>query len=486
MKCLTQQHQLLTALVSLIGLLSLSENALASCKGVLGRTITGYDYHTASLGVGRINIINNYLQPVGSTLASGMSNYNNIRLGGLANSGDDKVLLTCTKQSDKANLAWVFANNGDSRIGGFYEIPGYPGYYATQFPYVAIKMTFADTGEVFSRMWQKSALKVVTEDTSNGGFVIRKRHLPKITATLIKWSGTYGSKTDAHGNKVSGSWCHGTGNETFIPTSQTSNANQIWTADYHAISGLGNIRGCGQPNGYINLHGTGGYEAKVGTDSNKNFYAWEYSIPVGLNGTPAALFSYTPSCVIRTATPYVAFPTVTVNQLKSGQTVSKNFNVILECDDTMNTAITTSSVSVGLQPSMSAFNHAKNLGLIDNATGGITHLVSDDYGASGIAQGVGIKLTNADGNAINFVNWDGCIPVNSGSTTYCPKFSTLSQLRAAGWDPVMSASTEVMHNYVTATKMYIKTYTATLGQINNIEPTIGKFKATATVLVRLP
>lgn len=456
----------------------------AACSGVLGRTITGYDYDTASIGVGRINIISNYLQPIGTTLAVGISNYNTIRKGGLSNLSDNDVVLTCTSQSDKNNLAWAFATNGDSRIGGFYEIPGYPGYYATQFPYVAIKLSFADTGEVFSRQWKKSSVPVETENTSNGGFVIRKKHIPKVIASLVKWSQPYGQSIDANGIKVSNTYCHGAAKEDFIPTSQTSNPNQVWTSDYYSVNGL--AAGCGQPNGYINLLGTGGYQVNVGTDSNSDVWAWDYSIPIGLNGSPAATFSYTPGCVVKTVNPYVVFPTMTISQLNSGETVSRNFDITLECDNTINKSVSSTSVSVGLQPSISAFNNAKTLGLLDPVTGGVKYLVSDNYTDSNMAKGVGITLTNADGNNVNFVSWDGCVPTTTSNSSFCPSFSSIELLRSAGWDPVMSASTQISTDFTNGTTIYRKTYVSTLGKINNMTPSIGKIKATATVLIRYP
>ncbi|MDD8344948.1 fimbrial protein [Escherichia coli] len=470
----------LTALSSCI----LVPCSYASCSGIMGRTITGYDYDTASIGVGRININSNYLQPVGTILATGISNYNAITQGGLAGLSDESIILTCTTQNDKNNLHWAFATNGDSRIGGFYEIPGNPGYFATQFPYVGIKLSFVDSGEVFSRIWQQSSLTVTTENTSNGGFVIRKKHIPKVIASLVKWSEAYGAKTDSSGNTVGATYCHGAGNETIIPTSQTSNPDQVWSADYYKTANL--AAGCGQPSGYINLLGTGGYTVNVGKDSNKDYYAWDYSIPIGLNGSPAATFSYSPGCVVRTATPYVFFPTITVSQLNAGSTISKTFDVSLECDNTISKVISVSSIAVGLQPSESAFSHAKRLGLIDSATGGVTYLLSDDYGSVGVATGVGITLKNADGSNLNFVSWDGCVSTNYGSTSYCPAFASLAAERAAGWDPVLSASTETANDTTNATITYRKSYTATLVKLPNITPTIGKVKATATVLVRYP
>ncbi|MEX9942729.1 fimbrial protein [Providencia rettgeri] len=451
----------------------------------MGRTITGYDYDAASLGVGRINIMSNYLQPVGSTLAIGISNYSTILRGGLGNLSDEDIILTCTAQNDKTGLAWAFATNGDSRIGGFYEIPGNPGYFATQFPYVGIKLTIADTGETFSRFWQKSAATVQTEDTPNGGFVIRKKHIPKVMASLVKWSKAYGETTDANGNRVSASYCSG-GSETLIPTSQTANINQVWSANYFGINGM--AAGCGQPNGYINLLGTGGITANIGTDTNTSagIYSWQYSIPVGLNGNPSALFSYTPSCVVRTTTPYVSFPTVSVSQLSAGQTVSSNFGVTLECDNMMSKTVSTSAISIGLQPSLKAYNNAVTLGLINGASGGVTYLVSDDYTGENMAKGVGITLKNADGNSVNFVSWAGCIPRVSSNNSDCPPFTTLSDMRSAGWDPIMSASTQISEDTVNATTSYRKNYVAILSRIDTMTPTAGKIKATATVLVRFP
>lgn len=468
-----------------LALAVLSSYSYASCSGIMGRIYTGADNSTASLGVGRINIISNHLQPVGTVLATGISNYNSIRNGGLGNLSDEAIVLTCTQQSDKNNLAWAFATNGDSRIGGFYEIPGNPGYFATQFPYVAIKLTLAQSGEVFSRIWTKSSITVETEDIGNGRFVIRKKHIPKVIASVVKWSKPYGEKTDANNNNVSAAWCHGIGaTEESIPTGQTNNPNQVWSADLYAVNGLS--AGCGQPNGYINLLGTGGYQVNVGTDSNNNIWAWDFSVPVGLNGGPSATFSYTPSCVVKTVTPYVMFPTVTIAQLQSGEKISRNFDVVLECDNTINKSISTAAVSIGLQPSLAAFNHAQTLGLIDSTSGGVTYLVSDNYSAANMAKGVGITLKNSDGNSINFVSWLGCIPVSSGSTSYCPRYNNLAQQRLAGWDPIMSASSQIGSDAVNATTSYRKTYVSTLSKINNMTPTAGKIKATATVLIRYP
>ncbi|MBP6346266.1 MAG: fimbrial protein [Neisseriaceae bacterium] len=462
----------------------------AKCSGILGHDLTSYDKHTASLGIGRVNIMSSYLQPVGSQLATGVVNYQQIRDGKLANLGAESIILTCTADSDYQELSWVVATNGDSRIGGFYEVPGNPGYYATEFPYVAIELSMMDTGEVFNRFWTRTSVPVQKEDRPNGGFVIRLKHVPKVMAKLIKWQDAFGGQYDANGIKVKASYCHGASGETHIPTSATSNPNEIWSANYGKINNLN--AGCGQPNGYLHLYGTGGYNVKLGQDSNSEIWAWDRSIAVGLNGPPAATFSYTPSCVLRSNTPYVAFPTISADQLKQGETVSRDFQVTVECDSLMSSAVNQYATAVGIQPSYAAFNQIKQLDaqapgrFIDPTTKGVKYLVSDQYDAPHMAKGVGIELHNAKQDRVNFVSWDGCEAVNAGSSSYCPSYTSLQQMRSAGWDPVLAGADEIANNPAMGTISYIKHYTASLTKLPNIDPSPGQVKATATILVRLP
>ncbi|MBP6116129.1 MAG: fimbrial protein [Neisseriaceae bacterium] len=474
-----------------LGLCLMSSASWARCTGILGHKLTSYDKHTASLSIGRVNILSNYLQPPGSILATGMANYNQIRDGALANMGDESIILTCTENSDHQNLSWVTATNGDSRIGGFYEVPGHPGYFATEFPYVAIELSMVDTGEVFSRYWRKTTVPVQKEDRPGGGFVIRKKHVPKVMAKLMKWGSAFGETRDANGIRVAAAYCHGGAtSETHIPTSATGSSEEQWSADYYKVNN--HHAGCGQPNGYLHLYGTGGYNVPLDKDSNNNVYAWDRSIAIGLNGPPAATFSYTPSCVLRNNTPYVVFPPVSAQQLKDGESVSRDFQVSVDCDSFMNNTVSVTASAIGIQPSYAAFNQVKQLeaqhpgGFIDPSTKGLKYLVSDNYDAPHMAKGVGITLQNGVNERVNFVSWDGCEAVSSSNTSYCPAYSNLQQMRNAGWDPVRKGSDEIEKNPVMGTVSYIKYYTATLTQLPNIEPTPGQVKATATIMVRLP
>lgn len=478
----------------------LSSSAFASCSwpSVNGTSTNGKDNMTASLGIGRINIINKNLQPVGTTLATGVSNYSTILNGRLAAS-DDTDIVRCTQASDINSLSWAYATNGDSIIGGFYEIPGNPGFYATEFPYVAIKLTIADTGEVFSRFWKQSTIKVVTNDNGSGGFTIKKRDIPKVVATLIKWSEAYGSTTDANNVNVSGHhYCHPLGdslrNEQHIGGSVGSNPDQVWTAGggkYNAVLG-----GCNQPNGVLNIQGVSN-NVSIGSDSNSSYPGYDYYIPIGLNGSPAATFTYAPSCVLTTVTPYVQFPVMTVSQLNAGDTVSQDFSVILSCDSNVGTTATTNSVAVALKASLPAYTNAQSLNLVDAEYGSVKYLVSDDYTSDGMAKGVGITLQNGEKDDVYFAGWNNlqCVTPtvvgtpSTGTTainaySYCPGFSNLSSMRRAGWDPMISGSTKISQD--TETVSYSKTYTSTLTKIPNIAVTAGKIKATATVLVRYP
>lgn len=499
---MTPNKKLLSSAIT-IGMLSLcSSHLYASCSSpsISGSNYTGGDNMTASLGIGRINIINTNLQPIGTTLATGVSNYSTILNGRLATS-DDTDIVICTQASDKDTLSWAYATNGDSIIGGFYEIPDNPGYYATEFPYVAIKLTMADTGEVFSRFWQQSSVPVVTHDNgTGGGFTVKKRDIPKVVATLVKWKEAYGGTTDANNINVSTHhYCHPLGgNEKHIGIAPGANPDQVWSAGGVAYNSV--LRGCNQPNGYINLQGSG-YNINLGADSNTGtgYSNWEHAIPIGLNGSPAATFSYAPSCVLTTVTPYVHFPVMTVSQLNAEETASQNFSVILSCDSSIGTTATPNSVAVALQASLQSYTQAQELNLVDAEYGSVKYLISDDYAADHMAKGVGISLKNGENNDVYFAGWNNlqCVTPTTGGTratgtggigaySYCPGFSTLQDMRRAGWDPMISGSTKISENTDMGTVSYSKTYTSTLTKLPDIAVTAGKIKATATVLVRYP
>lgn len=499
-------RQSLLYIAGLLSLFMLMPGAYASCKWT-NSYYSGNDAMTTSLGIGRVNIISSFLQPVGTILATGVTDYNAVLNGELAFLGPNQAMVTC---SNDTKLSWVYATNGDSIIGGFYEIPGMKGFYATEFPYVALKLTIADTGEVFTRTWLQSTLKVATVDNGDGTFSVLKSALPKVTAELVKWAEPYGSTTDANNVKVAATYCHPISNnyngETHIGSSAGSNPDQVWSAGGAAPTGIS--KGCMQPNGYINLYGAG-YNADLDKDSNTNVSNYRNSFPIGLAGSPAATFTYAPSCVITTVTPYVSFQTVTVSQLNNaGDGVGiadQNFNVILSCDSNVGSTATINSVAVALQPSLPAYNNAQNLGLVDSSSGAVKYLVSDDYTADDMAKGVGIILKNGEGASVNFFGWADLAcsggglsyggpssaqtnPVlsNAGRYSYCAGFSSVTAMRQAGWDPMISGSTRISEDTTNSIVSYNKVYTASLAKLPGITPTPGKIKATATVLVRYP
>lgn len=128
----------------------------AQCTRVTPYIDSGCDSCGLGLGLGKINITDNYLQPVGTPLGSSVVNFTTAT----RYPDPNKVLYQCDL-ADKDDIYEVFATNGDDRVGGYYEQgtnDGYQGYYATYIPYVAIKLTHLNSGIVFSRLMAISAV----------------------------------------------------------------------------------------------------------------------------------------------------------------------------------------------------------------------------------------------------------------------------------------------------------------------------------------
>ena len=149
-------NQLLLLALTLV----LLPTAEATCRRVYSG-ITVLDSNSAQINFGRINLTSTYLQPVGTPL--GTTIVDSAAATGL---NSETVLWECDL-ADKDELYELFATNGDDRVGGYWEIgngagtstnDGLPGYYATYFPYVGLKLTHLNSGKVFTRYWQQSKI----------------------------------------------------------------------------------------------------------------------------------------------------------------------------------------------------------------------------------------------------------------------------------------------------------------------------------------
>ncbi len=87
-------------------------------------------------------------QPAGTVLARSVFRV----VPSVANNNPDRVLYECDL-ADKDQLFEVFATNGDSNVGGAWDMGD--NYFQTYFPFTALKLVHVRSGKPFTRIWQK-------------------------------------------------------------------------------------------------------------------------------------------------------------------------------------------------------------------------------------------------------------------------------------------------------------------------------------------
>lgn len=394
------------------------------------------DAYSAQLNFGRVNLTSVHLQPVGTPLGTVV-----VSPASAPGLNSETVMWECDL-SDADDLHELFATNGDDRVGGFWDIgtaDGLPNYYATWFPYVAVRLTHVNSGQVYTRYWQQA--KITEYDTVGAKIQIKAKHLSMIQAELIRVSSlppTSGAVTN---------YCGG-----MAPT--TGNGNYSYT--------------CTQPNGYTQFQGGGIVSDNVGEDSMNHYKFWFDRNGVGFGMRSASSISYAATCVARNVTPVVTFLPVTAAELNQGVTRSNDFTIDLECDNAVNSGTANNQTALGIQVAQGTYAQAQSMGLVTSG-GAVTHLLSNGYGTDpSIATGVGISLRNAaNGSAMNFLGWSG---TSSGASS--------------GWYPVLAGA----HNTGSTTQNYTnysQTITATLSTLPGMTAKPGKVNATAYVLVKV-
>ena len=431
-------------LLSLL-LLTLSAAVVPVAQATCTRIYSGVqvlDGNSAQLPFGRVNLTSTYLQPVGTPLGSVV-----VSPASAPGLNSETVLWQCDL-SDANDIYEVFATNGDDRVGGFWEIgngagttvnDGLPGYYATWFPYVGVKLTHVYSGRVFTRFWQQS--KITQYDTVGNKIQIKAKHLSMVQADLARVSSrppNSGSGSNYCGNNA--------------PTSGSG----VYTYN------------CIQPNGYVVFRGGGIYSDPIGSDSNTAIAFWGQMNGIAFGMRAASSISYTATCVARNVTPVVSFMPITASELNQGITRSSNFTINLECSNDARSGTATNQTALGIQVAYNAYAQAQSLGLLTSG-GGVSYLVSNGYGTDpSVATGVGISLNNAsNGTAMNFLGWS-----NTGTGA------------AGGWYPVLAGASTTGSNLSGYTS-YSQTITATLGTLPGKRATPGKVDATAYVLVKV-
>lgn len=390
------------------------------------------DSRSVPIVFGTINMTSVYLQPVGSVLGRAVVSATDYNYAGARG---NSALWECDA-ADLEQLQFLVATNGDDRVGGYWDLgaqDGMSNVYATYFRYVGIKQRMGTV--TLSRYWQ--ALPVNKYTKVGNKIQIRLQDLPTLYAELYRIS-------QVPANAIS-NYC-GSGESGTITIGSYS---------------------CMQPNAYIQLSGPGLIADHPGQDSafHSVFWSVDNGLAFGMRGNQLKSEA---TCMARNITPSVVFSSITADALNQGQPLEAHFNVSIECLDQSASRTESQRMVIGIQVSEGAYRAARNLGLV-NAENGVRALLSDDYGAEGIAQGVAIFLSNGlTGEDMMFVGQSNL----SGHGT------------DAGWYPVSNAAL-VNTSGDTGTQHYLQNYTAILKRMDHKTVVAGKVSATAYVIVKL-
>lgn len=149
-----------------------------------------------------------------------------------------------------------------------------------------------------------------------------------------------------------------------------------------------------------------------------------------------------------------------------------NFNVRVECSNSVQSGISDTQTALGIQVSEGAYTAAQKLGII-NSNGGVSALVSDNYDAAEMAKGVGIYIFNSahPDTAMTLVGQPGIAKLTPGGN-------------AAGWYPVFEGATLEGATHP-GYSSYSYSFIARLKKLPNQTVSAGKVRATAYILVKM-
>lgn len=199
-----------------------------------------------------------------------------------------------------------------------------------------------------------------------------------------------------------------------------------------------------------------------GEDSRTEYKGWYANWPSAWNLT-GVIFVRGATCMIQDYPTVVSLPTIRSSSLSNGETSASSFDISLSCESSavssVNTSTTSSAnVAMGFLVNQStAVTAATNLGLV-TSNGGLTHLLDTHYGSSGVASGVGIRIYNESGTALNLLSSTTPATGNTGGW-YAYKDLTTSQ------DDSTDGLTTYTGNF-TASLEAISGETVTAGSVN--------------------
>jgi Fimbrial protein. len=328
--------------------------ACGSCTQKLGLS------EMISIGTGPTTV------PSGTVLSTATANFVSDAVSN--GYGANQVLFRCAK-ADEDSLFEMYATNGLSPYAGKYEVEDIEGAYYTFAKNIALRITNMKTGLYYSKYWQSRKLSS-SEWYDDGTYIF-------IPASAFSDAFVELIKTDN--------------------TSYFANASSQYAYSNPTSNGFVVFKG---PNilTAINEGGDSGSQ----TDGFYSYWPAAWSLYKSVTVTRGAM------CSLVDYTSMVVFPKIGTGELNSGASSQQPFSITLDCDKDAVSGVTgaasSPNVAVGfLVNQETAVNAADTLGL-KNSSGGISYLLDNNYGAEGVASGVGIKVYDKTMKLINLLS----------------------------------------------------------------------------------
>lgn len=333
-------------------------------------------------------------QPSGTLLASAVGNFLTAATNKTYSS--NQILFRC-ELADAGSLYEMYATNGDNAYTGMYTASEVDGAYYDVARNVAVRLTNLSTGEYYSRYWKERQL-------------------------------------------TSDSWYQDS-SYIYIPASAFSNVlyemYKIDSTSYYVSASNYYKDAYTQPRGYIAFKGPGlsSNSLTAGSDSATNYPGWYTNWPGAWSTYNTVTYVRGALCQVKDYPAVVLLPTVSSATLQAGGSSQAPFSVSIECESgaiSSTSTSTTSKANVAMgflvnQPV--AVSAAQSLGLVTSG-GGLTWLLDSQYGNSGVASGVGIKILNSSGAELNLLP-DRSV-TGTGNTRGWYAYQDLTSLTSSG------------------------------------------------------
>lgn len=381
-----------------------------------------------------INVTDPSFQPYPTLIASSVVPF--ALYGNRGGYDPERVFYRCAPEDA---VYEQFSTNADDLYSGYYNggnsvglSIGLQSAYRTAWPNILLRLTHEETGQFFTNIWQERLLTGLDID-SRGFKLVKAKNLSAVRAELFS-----------------------------APLESIGYYSPTLPSRSYAYT---------QPAGYIAIKGPGISSPSTGNSHHTDYNAYPYwTGTIGLYNN-VTLKRY-PTCAVTNVTPHIFFPSISVGEINNGDSREATFEVAFKCQTGATSSVASNGTALGVKASAGSQSAAVSLGLI-NANGGLSYLVSDRYGTSGFANGVGIVILR-NGQQINLLANE-----NSGLGS--------ASANEMGWYPVIGPSSDLISSS-DGIAQYRELFSARLEKLRTgTQPpvTAGKVEATAEVVIRV-